>query len=354
MSDATAAIILAGSHVWSDEALDALCPRVLLPVANAPLISYALEWLRASGIDAIAICANTASRLLQRYLHSGAQHDLDLYYYEDRIPRGPAGCARDAATALPADHFLVIDGSILPDVHWVALSRAHTATRAAATIVGSANAGSSGPGDGQLSPAGIYVLARRALEYVPATGFQDIKETLIPRLHRAGEAVIAFGLDQPLPRLLELRSYLAAQAWVLERLHDGRLAFEGYEGRDGACAHHSARVAAGARILGPVMIGPDSRIEDGAVIIGPSVLGRQCVVCRRAVVERSVLWDKCVVRERARLDRCVVTSGVWIEAGAVERDVTCSVGAMRRPARHGTQTWRNAQLCDPVDIWSQA
>jgi len=41
--------------------------------------------------------------------------------------------------------------------------------------------------DAQVLPAGVYVFERRALEHVASTGFQDIKENLIPRLHRAGE-----------------------------------------------------------------------------------------------------------------------------------------------------------------------
>ena len=325
MPNSTTAIILAGSHAWHADSLEALCPRVLLPIANAPLISYTLEWLRSARITEAAICANDASSALQAYLQAGTQHDLSLYYYEDRIPRGPAGCVRDAAMAVPAERYIVVESSIIPALDLSALLSAHVETGAAITLVSNLGQDWSESRDGGILPFGVYVFDKRALDYVPPIGYQDIKEALIPRLHRDNETVMAFPVNRPSPRVLGLPSYFAAQSWILERMQDDELIFEGYVNTDGIFIHETADLAPRARVVGPVMVGPQSRIENDALIIGPSVFGRGCVVERHAVVEQSVMWDTVVVGEQAIVDRCLITNGVVIEAGVMKRGIACSL-----------------------------
>ena len=91
MSPDTAAIILGGRHVWNEDAFAALGPRLLLPVANAPLVHYTLAWLRDGGVSRATLCTNRAVSLLHAFLGAGQEHACELYYCVDRLPRGPAG-----------------------------------------------------------------------------------------------------------------------------------------------------------------------------------------------------------------------------------------------------------------------
>ena len=51
------------------------------------------------------------------------------------------------------------------------------------------------------------------------TGYQDIKETLIPRLHECGERVTTHVVSADLaPRVTGAASYLAVNAWALARM----------------------------------------------------------------------------------------------------------------------------------------
>ena len=88
---------------------------------------------------------------------------------------------RDAASVDEASTFVVADGSTIPTVDLKELVLNHQASGAAATVVvHSESRGSGNPG--LQVPAGIYIFERRALDAVPARGFFDIKEHLIPRL----------------------------------------------------------------------------------------------------------------------------------------------------------------------------
>jgi NDP-sugar pyrophosphorylase family protein len=327
-----AGIILAGAHIWRDGAFESLCPRWRLPVANAPLIAYTLAWLRDAGITTIAVCANHGNRALQAYLLDGGSEALDLYYYEDRIPRGPAGCVRDAALLMEADQFVVVDGSILPAVDLRALLQSHEQHEVAASVVVHCQARQTAELDPWLSPVGIYVFAGRALAEVPTTGFQDIKESLLPKLHRAGTPVVAFPEDRASPRVRGLASYFEVQAWMLERLQARELSVEGYEDQGGTCLHRSAWVAPRARIVGSVMIGARSRVEDDAIVVGPTVIGCECLLGRGSATARSVLWDGCVVSDHAVADHCLVTPGAVLAPGEARHGATCRAPADGQPS----------------------
>ena len=326
------AIILAGSQAWNEDPFESLGPRLLLPIANNPLFSHIVGWLKEAGVKTVTICTNEAGGLLQHHFGDGRQLGIDLYYCEDRLPRGPAGCSRDAAAVTCAEQYVVVEGSVIPSSDLLDLLAVHAKSNAAATVVvNQAQDGHEcfGP---HLSPGGVYVLEQRALQQVPPTGYQDIKEMLIPKLHRGHELVMACLLERPSFRVDGLECYLAAQGWVLQRACDGELSAGGYVRRDEAYIHRSARVADSARLLGPVMVGPETRVDDECVLIGPTVIGSRCTVGRGCIVGRSVMWDRCSIGEQATLDRCLITSGTCVEAGAAECGVIRGADLAESPA----------------------
>ena len=76
-------VVLAGTYHWSNSSFEELLPRPLVPVAQAPLVSYALRWLRDGGIPRATLCANSASRAVR--LVPGRRQPPD---HEPRVPRG--------------------------------------------------------------------------------------------------------------------------------------------------------------------------------------------------------------------------------------------------------------------------
>lgn len=319
----TAALVLSGSRETDAASADAGLPRLSWPVANLPLVEHLRDWLATADVHSLVICTNDAQHLVGEIDASARRSRVAVTFYEDRVPRGPGGAARDAALLSSAAEFLVLEGVALPDVELRHLLAAHRASAAAATVVVSGE--SHRPGE-LSSPAGVYVFSRDALLRVPATGYRDIKEVLIPDLHRAGLTVQAYAAAHTWPRHDGLRSYVAAQHWMLERWRRAGVAPPGYGWRGQTCVHASARVSAAARLVGPVMVGRAAQIDDEAILLGPVVVGPECRVGRGAVLGRSVLWDGCEVGAGARLEDCVVAFGVRIGAGAAARGVVSAEG----------------------------
>lgn len=329
-----AGIILGGAHVWREDAAQRLEPRLLLPVANVPLVFYTLRWLRQAGIADVVICVNEAARVLRRQLGDGAEHGLRLHYYVDRLPRGPGGCLRDAGELVEVDDYVIVEGSVLPHVDLTALLSAHRRGGTLATLVVHGGGNGDAPPDHAACPAGIHVFSCAALPRILPSSYQDIKETLVPRLLREACPVAVYPTAEPLPRISDRATYLDVQGWALERAcRAGDLHAE-YVWHGSTALHPTVRVAASARVIGPALVGAGTRIADRALLIGPVVVGRDCALRADVLVTNSVLWDGAVVEGGARVDACVVAAGALVPARSSLRGLIWPAATGHRLARH--------------------
>lgn len=310
-----AGIVLVGTHPWTNSAFDKLAPRPLLPVAHRPLLSYALHWLRDGGVRDAVVCANRETQVLESRLHRHVPLGMTVSYQEDSMPRGAAGAVKDAADASDATVFVIADGTAIPNVDLADLLQAHHASRAAVTVVVHSEAERLVGKPSTPVPSGVYVFNRQVLDHVPASGFYDIKETLIPQLHRAGERISPYSISTPSPRVLDASSYLAVNEWMVEHLVAAGARPEGYLKSGSSLFHRDAVIAPGAMFVGPVLVGPGAEIKSGAVIVGPTSIGREASIGSGVLISRSAIWRRCMVNENAVTDRCIVGDDAVVPAG---------------------------------------
>ena len=82
--------------------------------------------------------------------------------------------------------------------------------------------GPGGAAEGTLEPIGVYVFSPDVLSSIPARSYQDIKESLIPRLRARGERVMMHVVaDGVSPRVADAQSYQRVNMWVVERILAG-------------------------------------------------------------------------------------------------------------------------------------
>jgi mannose-1-phosphate guanylyltransferase len=337
-------IVLAGVHAWGEGALERVCSRPLLPVAGRPLIWYVLDWLRHRGVRRATICANSDTAAFRHCMGSGDSLGVSLDYYEDVMPRGPAGCMRDAAAGSEADTFVVADGTIVTQVDLDAVLRAHADQHADMTVVVSA----ADPARG-LEPVGIYVVSRTVLEMISSKGYQDIKEMLVPALYRQGLRVVPYSAAEGSSlHVTGAVSYLAASAWAAEYACLRPEPWIGFCRVGEACIHDSAAVSPAACLLGPVLVGPDCTIEGGVTILGPTSIGAGSYVERDAVLRQTAIWSGCRIGAGAILDDSVVVDGSTVEPRMVLRSAIWAEGTADRPKRAGQPDsyWATASAGD--------
>jgi NDP-sugar pyrophosphorylase family protein len=311
----TAGIVLAGTHPWTNSAFDKLPPRALLPIAHRPLISYALSWLEDGGIHQVAVCANRETQTLETSLHRHVPAGTRVSYHEDAMPRGAAGAVRDAAAADDAETFVVTDGTAIPTVDLRELLSSHHESGALVTVVVNSERSRDSKPPVQV-PTGVYVFNRAALDFIPANGFFDIKENLIPLLYRSGARVRAYATADASPRVLDAASYLAVNEWMVDRLVTNGAEVDGYR-KSGSCLiHREAEIADDVVFVGPVVVGPGARIRSGAVVVGPSSIGREATLGSHVLVSRSAVWRRSTLGDHAVADRCIVADDHVVAAGS--------------------------------------
>lgn len=337
-------VVLAGALPWDEPFFETVLLRPLVPVGHLPLIFHVLTWLKGGGVLRSTICANSSSRIVRSCLGDGSRLGVSLDYYEDLIPRGPAGCTKDAVRNSDADVFVVVDGTIIPRINLARLIETHCRSGAAATVVVRADRQAVNAEE-HLVPTGIYVFHRRALDYIRDTSYQDTKEVLIPLLHVSGEHVMTYMAEGECPRITDAATYLSVNGCLLEEMALQSPPMPGYRVVGEGFIHASADVAPGANLIGPVLIGPGTRVEGLATVVGPTSIGAECLLRESAVVCRSVLWDRCTVNCGSVVDRCVLTNEAVVDPQAR------LYGVIHMQARHSAvshlRTWADGikQAC---------
>jgi NDP-sugar pyrophosphorylase family protein len=336
-------VVLAGAYPTGGTLLDDLAPRPLLPVAQRPLIAYSLRWMKTGGVPSVTVCANSAARAVRSEI-AGTDADMPVDYLEDWTPRGAAGCVRDAGVRTDADTFVIADGTAVPVIDLNALLAAHRASEAAATIVAGADGG------GRLRPTGFYVFERRAFQFIPEEGYYDIKEKLIPRLHKAGEHVSTYMATEVAPRPVNADGYLALNHWVIERASAHLSSTAGFLTIGESFVHKTAIVDPTARLLGPVLVGPRVSIGADVTLVGPVSVGPGTTVEGGAVVSRSVVWSGCSVGADAFVDRSMLADGARVASHSLV--VSAGKADERRAPTHGRALLRagNALLAPLASV----
>jgi len=288
----------------------------MLPVAQTPLIYYPLRWLRDGGVRNVTVCANSSTGVIRERLGDGAHLSMSIDYYADHAPRGAAGCVRDAGSVTDAQTFIAIEGAVIPSVDLAGLLAAHRQSGAAATVVVDVDRRRNAiTSERPRTPGGIYVFDRRVFDAIPALGFQDIKESLIQRLYQAGERVVTHEVPGVSPRVMSYETYTAVNRWLVARMVERPELMEGYVPVGEGLRHHSASVDPRARVVGPVLLGPGSRVMEGAVLVGPTTIGADSCVGREALVSRCVVWSRCTIGDGALVDDCLLTDDVTVVRG---------------------------------------
>ena len=288
-------------------------PKPLLPVADVPLVRYALALLEGNGIADVVVNLHHRGELIEAELGERV-----AYSRETKI-LGTGGGIRHALPFFQDEVFVVVNGKILLDLDLRDVIARHKAWGAQATLVvrpdpaarrwGAIDAPPEGGpirmllGDGDFMFTGVHVIEPALVARLPDDGAERdiVRNGYVPWLAEGVRlcAYVARGyfMEHSTPA-----RYLEGNLNVLRGV--ARLAHPPgpLVGVDDA-----ARVAASARITPPVRIGPGARIGEGARIGPDAVIGAGAVVGTHVSVTRAVVWPDARVDEAT--DSMIVTTG---------------------------------------------
>jgi NDP-sugar pyrophosphorylase family protein len=369
--------------------LSAQIPSPMLPVANRPVMTYALELLIRHQVKEIAVSLWRGADHIEAYLETGRRWNVNFHYLLQRRAYGNAG-AMKRAQGLLQESFLLLPGDALVDVDLSELWAFHRAHGGIATAVmaprlsGSQHAGSvrldarnriqldatagDDPAAG-LSFTQAFIFEPDVLEFIPKLTAFDCATDLMGRLVGQGETVYGYPMQGYWNPLDSFARYQAAQQDYLHSLMDssevmahgprlrhpyveaagnGRGIWQGY----GAMVHPSAQIngpvyiGAGCQVgrdvtLGPhVVLGPNSIVDEGATVAESTILPDtyigKWVKVEHKLVRASTLIDirsavSVEVEDRILLGNAGTQTANFLLHGLMERAVAVALLMLMLP-----------------------
>lgn len=357
-------VILAGTA--GDEAPWArAAPRHLLPLPGTSLLESLLANLQSASSDreTCTICVNGYTELVTHRTQRFQSPSFDIRIQEENLPLGTAGCLKSCEPRLGGDTVFLCGGSVWLEDDPCWMLEQHREQGNALTVFCTTDPSlSNGKHRTLLRPTGVYCCEPTVLEHIRPTGYQDLKEQLVPALQQAGLRVGAVPLNRPACQVSDWQSYM----YVLHRsLSTGRFPLEGYnELAPGIWCGKDVSVAGDARIVGPVMMGHGCRIDRGAVVIGPAMLGDRTHVGAGCWLIRSVaregahcpagasLTDQFVSTHKIAQqapEESLASSAAGISTGSAVRDDRRRGSAF---SRSSTRLWLSVATLAGAFVWA--
>ncbi|MEV3860386.1 glucose-1-phosphate thymidylyltransferase [Streptomyces sp. NPDC050095] len=311
--------------------------KQLLPIANRPVLFYALESLAAAGITEAGVVVGTHGPQIRRAAGDGSAFGLRLTYLEQERPLGLAHAVRVARDFLGDDDFLLYLGdTYLPEGVGGFLARAR-AEPAAARLLLTRVADPTAFGVAEVDGGGRVL----ALEEKPDRPRSDLAlvgvYAFTPAVHEAvraitpsarGELEITHAVQWMIDRGLPVRAQTTAATWrdtgsVDDMLEANRHVLDSLvgaiDGKVDACSTVRGRVLVaegavvrGSRVTGPAIIGPGSVVTDSD--IGPyTAVGADCRI-EDSTIAHSVLLPGARVAGAPRIEDSLIGRGAVVAA----------------------------------------
>jgi len=337
-------ILAAGYGTRLRPLTDAL-PKPMVPVANRPLIGWAIEPLRNAGVRDLIINLHYLPESIERYVTN--TFDANVRFSREPEILGSGGGVRNVRAWLESESdFFLTNADTLQFPRYDDLARARRERDAVAALTlrhppkgdrytpvwlsrchpersegpggGAAREGTeslslpprslanarddmagiiTGFGKGSGEPlifAGAQCASSRLFDYFPDRDVFGIVDDVYNPLVREGQETVAGVIDDNALwfDIGTTQRYLAACVAMLDATLRGDVA-----------------VVAGSRIDGDSIVAESAR---GRAV--HSTIGARSVI--EGDVRDSVVWDDCVIGAAATLDRCIVAHGVEVRSGA--------------------------------------
>jgi len=322
------AVILAAGEGMRLRPLTVSEPKVMIPVANRPILEYVVDALVKNDVRDIVMVVGYRKERIMSYFQDGKRFGARIdYVVQDRqLGNGHALlCARDRVS----DEFMVLPGDNIVDARAVG-DLLRSGVCPSALVVESENPSKYGVvtlDKGAITS--VHEKPAEAISNIILTGMYCLDErifALIEQAIAAGEyglsnAVQLSLAEKPVTPVFSDGLWIdAVYPWDLLELNAAAL--------ENLAVKTSGKIEPQVTISGPVGIGAETVIRAGTTIYGPVLIGDGCDIGPNVtifpstsignsvsiepytVVKNSILMSNCSVGAHSYLSHCVLGYGV--------------------------------------------
>lgn len=315
------AVILAGGYATRLRPISYVIPKLLFPVVGKPMIYWIFDLLKSFGVDEAVLGVNYLANVLQKTVGSSYKNIRVTYSSEDE-PLGTAGALRLAAKTIGLNKtFLALNGDVIAQINLSTMLIKHQRANALVTdaLCQVKNPSRFGVAEldsnkrikrfvekphprvtsSNLVNAGIYLMEPEVLDMIPVEQRVSLEKQVFPELAKS-HRLTGFPFDGFWLDIGNFEDYRRANFTLLQcdiRKHRPD-------------KHTIAKK--GFKIIDPIYLGKDSRVEKSAVLGPNALVGKNCVMEKGSRVSKSVLFDDVSVGEGSIVSGAVVASNVEI------------------------------------------
>ena len=286
-------------------------PKVMLPIANKPIIEHLLIEVREAGVQDFIFIVGYCDAQVRHYFGTGEKWGVNIAYSEQRKQLGTADAIRMVENIVD-ERFLVINGDIIvgrDDIKQLLDDEKNTMSVFQVKdanglgivkteddkVVGIYEKTQNPPT--LMANAGLYLFNSEVFDAIAKTeksprGEYEITDTLQLLMESAA------GLNYR-----ELQSWLdVSYPWDLLAFNEMMLS-----GLESAAL---GEIEDNAVIKGPVAIGKNSVIKSGAYIVGPVIIGEDCDIGPNCFIRPSTsIGDNCHIGASVEVKNSIIMNG---------------------------------------------
>lgn len=351
------ALLLAGGLGTRLRPLTEDLPKPMAPLANRPWLEHLLMHLKKEGIEQFVFAVKHYPEVIQRHFGDGRRFGVEIQYAVEQELLGTAGAIKNAEAML-GDQFLVINADVVQMAPLRPMLEFHRNHPGAVTIgltrvedpsaYGVVEITDTGeikrfvekpPRDeapSNLINAGIYIMEKEVLKYIPPNREVSIERETFPLLIRSGVGVYGTAIEGYWMDMGTTERYRQAHWDVL----DGRLslAMPAIHREDGIFLGKNVQIGRGVVLNPPVLIGNDVVLEDNSIIGPYVVIGDRSRIGSGTSCSYSIIWNNTSIAPRSNLVNCILCDNLLTGPDQMMHGAVIKLNVARRMAQKTAKT----------------
>jgi len=322
--------------------------KVMLRIANKPMIEYVVQSLAESGITDILMVVGYAKERIMNYFGNGKDFGVNIEYTEQKHQLGTAHAIKQAKYSVD-DVFLVLNGDNLVSADTIAdITKRHTGGTSILTTTRKATSGyalvieSGGVVkkivEGQILNnvhninTGIYIFDQTIFDAIEETLQADISGVSefgitdsIQRMIEAGYDVHAHRTDHTWTDVIHSWDLLGVNAMILEGMPDSAHGLADRKINDRVVVGKDSAIGENSYVKGPVIIGKNCDIGPNVVIAPSTSIGDNVTIEPFTYIKNSVIFDDVHIGSHSTIKNTVIGENNVIDSHFVvesRRDLT--------------------------------
>ena len=318
------AVILAAGEGQRLRPFTVLKPKVMIPIANKPILQYVVEALAANGVHQIAVVVGYKKEQVQDYFGSGEKLGVEIDYIVQKQQLGTAHALLQARDMV-GDRFLVLPGDNIIEANTIA--PLVEAKPSIILVKKQAN----------ISKYGVVTVRRRMIEDIMEKPHETASRLVNTGIYALNRDVFEFmdgetELPTVLSNMIGRGSKIAAQEtedtwldavypWDILRLNDVALS--------SISSGIAGTVEKGVTIKGAVCIGRGTVIRAGCYLVGPLVIGENSEIGPyTCIFPATSIGDYVTISPFSNIRNSAIGNGVRIGPGSTLEDSIVDRGSV--------------------------